>query len=219
MTALLAPEAVRWLTTPVRPGTRVVVAGVAGGVGTTTVVALLWTALDAARPGGVGAVDHSGGSLPARLAAGTHGGYDALGGTEPDLVLHDLGPHALTTAAGVLDVPDQVVVVVCGAHDAGLLAARASLGGLAERTGKGDAEQWAVVVPVAVAGRSAPRARLRDRAVELGVRAAVMPVARDRRLAAGGSVPPWGSASEVHRTAGALAAEVVRCARWVGVTQ
>lgn len=210
----LPPEAARWLATPLPPGMRVVVAGVAGGVGTTTVAAALWWALDTYRDGGAAAVDHGGGSLAARLPhePGGTGGRSR----EPDLTVHDLGAHALTSQAIVLDDPGQVVVVVCGAHDAGLAAAHRALISLATRSGAcGAAPQRVVVVPVAVAGPTLPGAVLRARAADLGLQAVVVPVGRSRALAAGGRLPA-DLVPGVRRAAVVLAVEVVRCARWVG---
>lgn len=62
--------------TPPHPSPRqhlhLVVAGVAGGVGTTTVAAALARALAAALPGQVGLLDHDGGTLFARAGVGAN---------------------------------------------------------------------------------------------------------------------------------------------------
>lgn len=210
--AVLAPETERWLTTPVRPGTPVVVAGVAGGVGTTTVAALLWTALHAARPGRVGMLDRSGGSFATLVGEGA----GAVADGSADLVVQDLGPHALTPGAEALDPAGRVVVVVCGAHRDGLRSAAEALRGLAARTGQ-DATRRTVVVPVAAVGRTRGSVPLLAQAREAGLGGAVVPLRRDRTLAARGVLP---AADDVrgllpHREATALAAEVMRCARWV----
>ena len=209
----LSPEAARWLAIPLQRGVRVVVAGVAGGVGTTTVAAALWWALDQYRDGGA-AVDRGDGSLVARLP---HEPGDRAGqhSREADLTVHDLGACALTVLAGVLDDPDQVVVVVCGAHDAGLVAARQALvSPTTRRETCGTGRRRTVVVPVAVAGPSRPGAALRARALDLGLECVIVPLGRSRALAAGGRLPV-DLAPGVQRAAVVLAVEVVRCARWV----
>lgn len=198
----LPPEAGRWLAAPAPAGTRVAVAGVAGGVGTTTVTALLWWALRDHQP--VGLLDHGGGTLAARLPAHTPP-------AAPRLVLHDVGPFALTPAPALQD-PGQVLVVVCAT--AALDAAAEAVAALTR--GPADARARAVLVPVAVAGRSPGPVRLLAEADALGLPCAVVPLGRHRALAAGGDVPGPGLDADVdraHRTATALAAEVVRCAR------
>lgn len=231
------PEAERWLTMPLRPGLRVVVAGVAGGVGTTTVAALVARALAPHRD--VEPADRSGGALEVRagLGVGSEGvdgvGTDGFGtgpsgtaragtasaGVEPGLVVQDLGPHALTPGSNVLDDPGQVVIVVCGPHAEGLADALAAVHALGARTGEPDPSDRVVVVPVGVT-RGLRGAALRRRAAELGLRAAVVPVPHDRVLAVGGPVPgpeEGVHAVGVHRVAVALGVEVVRRARWVAV--
>ena len=207
----LSPEAARWLATPLQPGMRVMVAGVAGGVGTTTVAAALWWALDTHRGGA--AVDGGDRSLAARLPR-EPGDGTGVPRVEPDLMVRDLGAHALSTRASVLDGAGQVVVVVCGAHDAGLVAARDALVWLATRRAGGSSRRRAVVVPVSVAGRARPGAVLRSRALDLGLDSVIVPVGRSRALAAGGRLPVE-LAPGVQRAAVVLAVEVVRCARWV----
>ncbi|WP_456845863.1 hypothetical protein [Cellulomonas sp. P5_C6] len=192
---LLAPEAHRWLTGPVPDGTRVVVAGVAGGVGTTTVAALVWRALDAAAPGRCGLLDHSGGTLHARAASSRTGGQ---------VVVHDLGPHALAADSPALEDPSAVVVVVCASHSAGLAAATRALEALAPRSPGLD--RRALVVPVAVSG---PGLAAREHPAN------VLALPRSRALAAGGVLPAPDRDARATRAAGVVAAEVVRRARWV----
>ncbi|WP_225752723.1 hypothetical protein [Actinotalea sp. Marseille-Q4924] len=185
MTAVLAaPEAARWLRTPVREGTGVAVVGVAGGVGVTTVTALLAVVLREWERDG-------------------------------DLVVRDVGRDGIP--AGAADGPDVVVVVVCGATRAGIAAADDALGDLVTRTGDAHAAGRAVVVAVPVAGRGTAPADLLAglRAVRPGTALVVLP--RSRALAAGGRLPTSAEDPAVHGRAAALAAEVVRAARWVSI--
>ena len=172
---------------PVRAGTRVGVVGVAGGVGTSTVAALLGWAFAAHRPGGSADAGRGGGPLP--------GGPDL---SLRDLGVHDLGVHDLGPNAPSADV----LVLVCGAHAPGLAAARDALRG-----------RPAVVVPVAVAGRTEPGARLVAHAAALGWDAVVIPIGRSRALAAGCALPGPELAPGPYRAAVAVAVEVVRFAR------
>jgi len=198
---LLAPEARRWLTGPIPAGTRVVVAGVAGGVGTTTVAALL------ARTLGATITDHSGGSLAARAGVVEAGG--SLAGRAGvaqagDSVVHDLGPHAGATSGSALENPDVVVVIVCASHARGLAAARDAVAALMPRTV--DLEQRTILVPVAVSGSRHP-VKAPD----------VIRIPRSRALAAGGPLPNPERDPRITRAAGVLAAEVVRRARWIAL--
>jgi len=193
---LLAPEAHRWLTGPVPDGTRVVVAGVAGGVGTTTVAALVQQMLD----GRCTLLDHSGGTLHAR--AGTSGSTGARGG----VVVHDLGPHALAGESAALEDPGAVVVLVCASHAAGLAAAVQAYDALDPRSP--GLHGRALIVPVSVSGPGLG-------AKALGGPVPVLGLPRSRALAAGGVLPPPDRDLRATRAAGVIAAEVVRRARWV----
>ena len=211
---LLAPEARRWLTGPIPAGTRVVVAGVAGGVGTTTVAALL------ARTLGATITDHSGGSLAARAGVAEDGGSLAaragvaeaagslagrVGVAEAgDVVVHDLGPHAGASSGSALEDPDVVVVIVCASHARGLAAARDAVAALSPRTVA--LEQRTILVPVAVSGSRHP-AKAPD----------AIRIPRSRALAAGGPLPTPERDLRITRAAGVLAAEVVRRARWIAL--
>lgn len=102
------------------------VAGTAGGVGTTTVAALVWDAL-ARRGGHVGASDRTEGSLAARLP--TDAGASLSSGAL--LGVHDLGAHA-TGPGDVFLVPENSAVLVTPASPAGLDSIRRALRRLAE---------------------------------------------------------------------------------------
>ncbi|WP_422935430.1 hypothetical protein [Sinomonas sp. P47F7] len=104
-------------------GATVVVAGTAGGVGTTTVAALLVRAL-AERGAPVGASNHTLGGLGSRIVPGD------LGDRPAPLDVHDLGPHALT-ATELLLSETTVPVIVTRASSAGARAALRALERLA----------------------------------------------------------------------------------------
>lgn len=121
-----APEAHQWLTADLGPRTaHIVVTGVAGGVGTTTVAALLARIFAEARPGRVALVDERWGDLPARAGAATGGGSWA----EPDdasVIIEDAGATVLVPAAKPGQVAGVVPVVVAPWHaDGRALADRA----------------------------------------------------------------------------------------------
>ncbi|MEE6286663.1 hypothetical protein V2J52_03220 [Georgenia sp. MJ173] len=198
--SVLAPEARRWLDSRLPPGARVTVAGVAGGVGVTTVTGLLWWALTTYGDHAVKLVDHGGGSLHARLPV-------AAPTRTPDLTLHDAGAVALTALRD-----HAPLVLVCGAHEAGLRDVATSLKQYA--TGPDDAWHRCVVVPVATTGTGLTGTELRRRADALGIPAALVPVRRSAPLAAGGDIPAPGASrtlADAHRSGVAIAAEALRC--------
>ncbi|MET0854722.1 MAG: hypothetical protein ABWY30_08825 [Microterricola sp.] len=100
---------------------RVVVAGAAGGVGTTTVTALLAAALGTP----VSApqlLDHSGGALAARLDPAV---LDRS--VDERLAVHDLGATLYSAGANAVLTRDTVVVLVAAATVDGLRAAALAL--------------------------------------------------------------------------------------------
>lgn len=207
MTAL-APESRRWFDTPLPSRAQVTVAGVAGGVGTTTVTALLWWALTTYSSHAVGLSDHGGGALAARLPRATPS-------PAPGLVLHDAGAVALTGRLAT----SGPLVLVCSATEPGIQATASALHELT--AGPEDAWQRAVVVPVATAGAGLPGTELRRHAQQHSIPSALVPLRRSRPLAAGGDVPAPGTSratSDAHRTGAAIAAEVLRCATTMGST-
>lgn len=201
--SILVPESRRWLDAPLPAGARVTVAGVAGGVGTTTLTGLLWWTLTTYASRSVGLLDHGGGALHARLPA-------ASPTRTPDLVVHDAGPVALSGAPTLAAAAP--LVVVCAATAAGIDAATTAVRELTPRP----EEAWrrCVVVPVATTGAGLPGTALREHAHRQGLPAAVVPLRRSRPLAAGGDIPDPArsrATADAYRSAVAVAAEAMRC--------
>lgn len=124
----------------------VLVAGAAGGVGTTTVAALL-AAAHVADGGSVTPVDHSGGTLTARLPAAWSSAGPA------DLVVHDRGPHAAAGPAMLPVLPSAGLLVVASSTR----AAAALLPGLLARVAREAEDARFQLVLVQVHGRYRPR--------------------------------------------------------------
>ena len=96
----------------------VLVAGVAGGTGTTTVAALLVDAVGGRLGVVVQATDHSGGELAARLPS--------LGPATSRVTVHDAGAH-VGPAAALAATPESSLVVVGRATPDGAADVRAAL--------------------------------------------------------------------------------------------
>ena len=150
--AALPAEAVRWLAADLgEDPVRVVVAGVTGGSGATTLAALLARTLAAHRPTlrsrpAVSVLDHDGGTLHERCGAPAPSRGD---GAEPaDVVVQCVGARALTPQVAALDDPWSLAVVVVPWSTDGLRLGKRAV----ERLG-GDRT---VVVPVDVT-RTRPR--------------------------------------------------------------
>ncbi|PJJ65698.1 hypothetical protein [Compostimonas suwonensis] len=160
---------------------RIVVAGTAGGVGTTTVAALLVS--EFALGGAPAILDHSDGALAERLPATVR---DARGLGAGALAIHDLGAFASGEGAAALVAPGAIPVIVTAATPLGCALAERAIAGL--RTAAGDAAPRRLfVVPVAVHGRHDIGAALKQLSATHGARIpAVLP--RDHSLAAGGPV-------------------------------
>lgn len=201
------------LTLPLSPGTRIVVAGVAGGVGTTTVAAIIWATLTRHRARPVGALDHSTGRLFFRLP---HGAEDtcAQARLSPEISVHDLGPHALTDQASALDNLHSTVLIVCGAHHRGLENAAEAMAHMTSRTGSPGTQHRCLVVPVAVNGKTT-RGPLTQAANDLGLTANFIHLPHIRLLAPGGPIPAPHTLSALHPTADLLTGGVVRRAHWL----
>ena len=160
---------------------QVLVAGTSGGVGTTTVAALLFAALSSDRRGAPRLLDHSAGELGLRLPEG-----DDVPRLDPQLVLHDLGAHA---GPGVqrLAEPRTVLVIVAPATGAGCQAADRLLDAVVEQRGRA-ALRRVLVVAVGVFGRHRVTPALRSLGERVGSRSVVL-LPQDLSLAAGGRVP------------------------------
>ena len=103
------------LAPTMRRTTTVHVAGTAGGVGTTTVTALLFAALSQDVLGAPQLHDHAAGELGLRLPEG-----DDVRLVHPGLVLHDSGAHAAAAVERLAD-PHAVLVLVTAATPADVL--------------------------------------------------------------------------------------------------
>ncbi len=167
---------------PTAIATPVLVAGTAGGVGTTTVTALLFAALAQRAEGAPLLFDHSAGELGLRLAEG-----DDVGQVDPALALHDLGPHGGGAAVFRLADPGAVLVLVAPATPAGCLAADRVLTTVSQRHGNPGLRR-VVVAGVGVFGRHRITSQLGPLRERLGS-GQVLVVGRDRALAAGGRIP------------------------------
>ena len=106
----------------VRRTTTVHVAGTAGGVGTTTVAALLFAALSQDVLGAPQLYDHAAGELGLRLPEG-----DDVRLVHSSLALHDSGAHAAAAVERLAD-PHAVLVLVAAATPAGCAAADTGAG-------------------------------------------------------------------------------------------
>lgn len=181
------------------------VAGVGGGVGTSTVAGLVWSVLALAHPGAVGLAEHAavvggGGLGGGRVVARVDGDVPA---TAP-VVVHDRGPHAAVVAEQEPG-PSRVLVVVCRAHAGGIVdAARA-----VERVGARGPDDLARVVVAAVATTgAAPGTRaVADAAARVGLAVPVVVVPFSRHLGAGGALP--GPDPRPLAAAGVLSAHVL----------
>ncbi|MFE7506690.1 hypothetical protein [Promicromonospora sp. NPDC057488] len=125
-----APDANQWLAADLGARTaRVVVAGVAGGVGATTLAALVARAVARARPGRVALVDHTGGTLAER--AGTAPGDAGWAApTAAQVSVECAGPTALLPGATAVRAPAVLPVVVAPWHPEGLRLGERAVAGL-----------------------------------------------------------------------------------------
>lgn len=162
--------------------TRIVVAGTSGGVGTTTVTALLFDARRSEPQGAPRLFDHSGGDLGARLAEG-----DDAPTLQKKLGLHDLGAHARTEGVAMLADPSVILVVVAPATPAGCSAAEAVLADISARYSSTGLSRTLVAL-VGTFGRHRIAARVEELHNRFGRRKIVV-FAQDEFLAAGGRVP------------------------------
>lgn len=162
------------------PPMEVLVAGTAGGVGTTTVVALLFTALRNAVGVAPELVDHTAGALGARLADG-----DEVPVLDPHLRLVDLGRHASTAGVGRLVDPRCRLVVVTAATRIGSALGAQCLDAVA--AAHGDAARTRTVV--VLTGAFGPYRAGRTAGGPPRVAGGTVRLPFDDALAAGGRIP------------------------------
>jgi hypothetical protein len=164
-----------------RRTTTVHVAGTAGGVGTTTVAALLFAALSQDVLGAPQLYDHAAGEFGLRLPEG-----DDVRLVNPGLALHDSGAHA-AAAVDRLAEPHAVVVLVTAATPAGCAAAVRVLDEIVSRHGVSQLRR-VLVAAVGVFGRHRIGPQLRTLGERVGTRSVIL-VPQDLSLAAGGRIP------------------------------
>ena len=165
---------------PATVASTVVVAGTAGGVGTTTTTALLFESFGTLE--GPRLYDHSGGELGLRLT----GGDDVLT-VSSEVSLHDLGAHARARGVAALEDPRSLLIAVTGATPAGLDAAEDIFGTIDERYGQAGLQRT-IVVAVGVFGRRRLGAQLETLLARFGARSVIV-FPRDAALAGGGRIP------------------------------
>jgi hypothetical protein len=161
--------------------TMVQVAGTAGGVGTTTVAALIFAALSQDVLGAPQLYDHAAGELGLRLAEG-----DDVRLVNPGLGLHDCGAQAAAAVERLAD-PQTVLVLVTAATPVGCKAADRVLDSVASLHGAGQLRR-VLVTAVGVFGRHRIGAELRGLGDRVGTRSVIL-LPQDLSLAAGGRIP------------------------------
>jgi hypothetical protein len=164
-----------------RPITTVHVAGTAGGVGTTTVAALLFAALSQDVLGAPQLYDHAAGELGLRLPEG-----DDVRLVHRGLALHDSGAHAAAAVERLAD-PHAVLVLVTAATPAGCVAADRVLDEIVSAHGVSRLRRVLVAV-VGVFGRHRIGPQLRALGDQAGSRSVIL-LPQDMSLAAGGRIP------------------------------
>jgi hypothetical protein len=169
------------MTPTVRRTAVVPVAGTAGGVGTTTVVALIFAALSQDVLGAPQLYDHAAGELGLRLPEG-----DEVRLVNPGLGLHDCGAHAAAAVERHAD-PQTVLVLVTAATPGGCAAADRVLDEIVSRHGAHQLRR-VLVAAVGVFGRHRIGAQLRALGDRVGTRSVIL-LPQDLSLAAGGRIP------------------------------
>ena len=165
----------------VRRTTTVHVAGTAGGVGTTTVAALLFAALSQDVLGAPQLYDHAAGELGLRLPEG-----DDVRLVHSGLALHDSGAHAAAAVERLAD-PHAVLVLVAASTPAGCAAADRVLDEVVTAHGASQLRRVLVAV-VGVFGRHRISPQLRALGDRVGTRSVIL-LPQDLSLAAGGRIP------------------------------
>lgn len=169
------------ITPTARRTTTVQVAGTAGGVGTTTVAALIFAALSQDVLGAPQLYDHAAGELGLRLPEG-----DDVRLVNPDLGLHDCGAHAAAAVERLAD-SHTVVVLVTAATPIGCAAADRMLDAVVSLHGAGRL-RGVLVAAVGVFGRHRIGGQLRELGERVGTRSVIF-LPQDLSLAAGGRIP------------------------------
>ena len=164
-----------------RRTTMVQVAGTAGGVGTTTVAALIFAALSQDVLGAPQLYDHAAGELGQRLPEG-----DEVRLVNPSLGLHDCGARAAAAVERLAD-PETVLVVVTAATAGGCAAADRVLDEIVARYGAGQLRR-VLVAAVGAFGRHRIGSQLRALGDRVGTRSVIL-LPQDLSLAAGGRIP------------------------------
>jgi hypothetical protein len=182
-------------------GVRVVVAGTSGGVGTTTVAALLFEGMRTRPLGAPRLLDHAGGDLGARLPSG-----DEVSSIDPRVSVLDAGRHAARIGLEVLARPHDLLVVVAPRTPLGLADVTSLLAQVDERTGTQGRRRTVLVLDAAFGP-------VRDAAAVDALRSAherraVHALPRDAALAVGGRIAMPRLARATRTAAHELAAQV-----------
>lgn len=180
---------------------RVVVAGTAGGVGTTTVAALLFDGMRDRPLGAPRLLDVTGGVLGERLPRG-----DEVARVDDVVALQDAGRHAARVGLEVLERPHDLLVVVAPRSALGVRDASVLLDEVEQRTGTQGRRRTVLVL-------NAPFGPVRDAAVVEALRSrwerrGVHVLPRDPVLAVGGRIAVPRLAAPTRRGAHELAAHV-----------
>lgn len=186
---------------PAQDDVRVVVAGTSGGVGTTTVAALLFDGIRTRPLGAPRLYDHAGGDLGGRLPHG-----DEVGSLDAIVSVHDAGRHAARIGLEVLDRPHDLLVVVAPRTPSGIADATEVMATIGDRTGTQGRRRTVLVL-------TAPFGPVRDAAVIDGLRSAyerrgVHALPRDPALAVGGRIATPRLSRPTRKAAHELAAQV-----------
>lgn len=164
------------------PSNAVVVAGTAGGVGTTTIASLLFSSLARQSRGAPQLLDHTGGDLGLRLPEG-----DDVTAVDSTWEIRDLGQHALDAGVDLLADPEVLLIIVAPATPAGVTVAERTLRDIKNRFGATGVRQ-SIVALVGVFGRHSLRAGT-ERLQNTYGRGLLVVFPQDTSLAAGGRVP------------------------------
>jgi hypothetical protein len=164
-----------------RRTTMVQVAGTAGGVGATTVAALIFAALSQDVLGAPQLYDHAAGELGLRLPEG-----DDVRLVNPGLGLHDCGAQGAAAVERLAD-PHTMLVLVTAATPAGCAAAERVLDAVVQLHGAGQLRR-VLIAAVSVFGRHRIGSQLGALGDRVGTRSVIL-LPQDLSLAAGGRIP------------------------------